>query len=167
MSAPPKGVPSGTFSGVSGTSPADLLCSRCHKSGGFWNACTQPGLKKKCEHIGGLPARRSPVGPPSWSAACPLHKCGIHVHPCGMERADRSFVNAPIGPWPDPVPEPRSDFRLPFFQVRVEPARSQKCLQRRLRVPIRLPVPCASQTETSLSTIGRPSCTRVRHRISP
>ena len=128
-------VPRGTFSGVFGTQPTVWACSRWDKSEGNWNAAPQPGLKKKCELKGGISAGYSPVGPPSGSAAKSLSKYGIHVHPSGIQKADRSLVNAPMGPWPDPAPDPRSEFRLPFFQVRVEPDHPQECSQPRLRVP--------------------------------
>ena len=66
---PPARVPRGTFGGVFGTRPGDLACSRWYISRGFWNVAPQPDLKKDRSHTGGLPARCSPVGPPSGSAA--------------------------------------------------------------------------------------------------
>ena len=115
MKAPAARVPGGTFPGAFGTLPADLPCSRWYKSRGLWNACPQPRLKKKCEPKGGISGGCSPAGPPSGSAAKHLRKYGIHVHPSGIQKANRSSVKAPIWPRTTPSLSPRvRSTKFPF-----------------------------------------------------
>ena len=104
MIAPPSRLCStwNILGGFWNTGP-DLACSRWCKCRGFWNIAPQPGLKKSRRHAGGMQGRCSPVGPPSGSAARLLRRYGIHVHPCGMQKADRSSVKAPMGPWRHPA----------------------------------------------------------------